>query len=341
MVMSLAILPFLGMSGMQLFKAEVSGPTKDKLTPRIVETARILWALYLSITAVESFLLMFGGMSLFDAVCHSFSTIATGGFSTKNASIGFFGSAYIETVVIVFMFIGSCNFSLIFISLRRGPGAIFEDNEFIFYLTSFLAALIIVMAMVTGSVYNGDIIGSLRASAFSVMTVFSTTGFATADFARWPYAAQALLLLLMILGGCAGSTAGGVKEVRVLLLIKSLFGEMKKLVHPRIVSPIRYNGIAVEQETVTTIGAFLIVFLGIIFNSTIVLILTGLEPGVALSAVTACLSNEGPGFGSVGPMGNYAQLSVLAKWVLSVCMFLGRLEIFTVLVLFSKAFWKA
>ena len=339
-VMSLAILPFLGVAGMQLFKAEVSGPTKDKLTPRIVETARILWVLYFSVTAVESLLLMLGGMPLFDSVCHSFSTIATGGFSTKNASIGFYNSAYIESVVIIFMFVGSCNFSLIYVSIHRGPKALFGDHEFIFYLTSYLAALVIVMAMVTGSIYNGDIVDSLRASAFSVMTVFSTTGFATADFAQWPYAALAFLLLLMILGGCAGSTAGGLKQVRVLLLIKSLFGEIKKLAHPRLVSPIRYNGVAIERETVTTLGAFLLVFLGILFSATLVLMLTGLEPGVALSAVAACLSNEGPGFGSVGPMGNYAHLSALAKWVLSVCMFLGRLEIFTVLVLFSRAFWK-
>ena len=340
MVMSLAILPFLGVSGMQLFKAEVSGPTKDKLTPRIVETARILSVLYFSITAAESALLMLGGMPLFDAVCHSFSTIATGGFSTKNASIGFFDSAYVESVVIVFMFVGSCNFSLIYISFQRGLRAIFRDNEFIFYLVSYLVALAVVMAIVTGTTYNGDILHSLRSSAFSVMTVFSTTGFATADFAQWPYAAQGLLLLLMILGGCASSTAGGLKEVRVLLMIKSLFVEIKKLVHPRLVLPVRYNGVPVERETIITIGVFLIVFLGVLFNSSIVLILTGLEPGVALSAVAACLTNEGPGFGSVGPMGNYAHLSILAKWVLSLCMFFGRLEIFTVLVLFSKAFWK-
>ena len=245
-VISLAMLPLLGVDGMQLFKAEVSGPTKDKLTPRIVETARILWVLYIAVTAIESGLLMLGGMSLYDAVCHSFSTIATGGFSTKNASIGFFDSAYIESVVIVFMFIGSCNFSLIYVAFRGGFRKVLQDDEFIFYVKSYLVALLVIMVIVTGTTYNGNILHSLRSSAFSVMTVFSTTGFATADFAQWPYAAQALLLLLMILGGCAGSTAGGLKQVRVSLLAKSFFWKMKKLAHHRLVSPIRHNGIALS-----------------------------------------------------------------------------------------------
>ena len=339
-VLSLAIIPMLGIGGMQLFKAEVSGPAKDKLTPRVIETARILWIVYFVVTAAEAVLLMLGGMNLFDAVCHSFSTIATGGFSTKNASIGFFNSVYTEVVVIVFMFIGSCNFSLLYLGLRSGIREYFKDDEFVFYLLSYLAAVVFVTLIVAAGSKGGDFFMSLRASAFSVMTVFSTTGFATADFAVWPAAAQTLLLLLMILGACAGSTGGGLKQVRVLLLLKTAFNEFRKMIHPKLVSPVRINGAAVDQETLITIAGFLILYLATLFNSSVILMLTGLPPLEALSAVAACLTNEGPGLGAVGPMGNYVHLSVIAKWVLSTCMLLGRLELFTVLALLSGAFWR-
>jgi trk system potassium uptake protein TrkH len=325
---------------MQLFRAEVSGPTKDKLTPRMIETARIIGVVYLGITALETVLLMTGGMDLFDALCHSFSTIATGGFSTKNASIGFYDSVFIEVVVIIFMFIGSCNFSLIYVAWNKGWRTFSENNEFVFYLTSYLVALLFTTAIVTTTQYEGDLWTSLRATAFSVMTVCSTTGFATADFALWPGASQALLILLMLLGGCAGSTAGGLKQVRVFLLIRTMIGELKKMIHPRLVTPLRLNGVHVDQDTLLTVSSFLLIYLAILFNATFVLLLAGVPPLEAVSAVAACLTNEGPGLGSIGPMGNYASLSDFVKWVLSLCMLLGRLEIFTVLILLHRAFWR-
>lgn len=339
-VLSLAILPLLGMSGMQLFKAEVSGPTKDKLTPRIIETARILWGVYVIVTALEVVLLMFGGMPFFDALCHSFSTIATGGFSTKNQSIGFYDSVYIEVVVIIFMFVGASNFALYYAALKRGIGEYYRDEGIKFFLVSYLLAVAVVTLLTVSTSYNGDWQQALRGSAFSVMTVLSTTGFATADFAQWVWPAQIILLFLMFSGGAAGSTSGGLKNVRVLLLLKAAFSEVKRLLHPKIVAPVRFNGNAVDQTVLITIGGFVILYLTTFCTATILLSITGLDMVTSMSAAAACLSNEGPGLSSVGPMGNFAHLTDFAKWILSASMLVGRLEIFTVFALFSSAFWK-
>ncbi|MBI3112759.1 MAG: TrkH family potassium uptake protein [Ignavibacteriales bacterium] len=339
-VLSLTVLPLLGMSGKQLFKAEVSGPTKDKLTPRLVETARVLWGLYVLVTVAETIFLMAGGMSFFDALCHSFSTIATGGFSTKNASVGYYNSVYIEVVVIIFMLIGGSNFALHYAVLKNGVAELWRDNEFVFFVFSYLVALSVITVITVLTTYDGHFLQALRGSAFSVMTVMSTTGFATADFAAWAPPAQIILLFLMFPGALAGSTGGGIKNVRVLLLFKAAFSEVKRLLHPKIVAPVRLNGIAVEQTTLITIGGFVILYLITFTTAAIVLSMTGLDIVTSMSAVAACLSNEGPGLSSVGPMGNYADLTAFAKWVLGGCMLIGRLEIFTIFALFSSSFWR-
>jgi trk system potassium uptake protein TrkH len=338
-VLSLAILPLLGIGGMQLYKAEFAGPTKDKLTPRIAETARLLWGVYLLFTVVETLLLMGGGMSFFDAVCHAFATIATGGFSTKNASIAAFNSAYIEWVITIFMFLSGTNFVLHF-ALLKGEFRYFKDDEFVFYLVSLLIASGIVTVSLLGMSAPADLETAIRHSLFSLSSVMSSTGFVVADFALWAPIAQITILFMMFPGACGGSTGGGMKNIRVLLLLKAAVNEIKKLIHPKLVVPVRHNGRMVEPEVLFTIAGFMILYLVTFSTATILLAATGLDLVTSFSAAVSAMSNVGPGLGSVGPTSNYAHLTDLAKWILSAGMLLGRLEIYTVFVLFSSSFWK-
>ncbi|MEX2115802.1 MAG: potassium transporter TrkG [Bacteroidota bacterium] len=336
-VLSLAILPLLGVGGMQLFKAEFAGPTKDKLTPRIAETARILWSVYVLMTAVQAGLLIAGGMSFFDSICHSFATIATGGFSTKNASIGHFNSAYFDVVITVFMFIAATNFPLHYAALS-GKFRYFKDNEFQFFSISAIVAIALIVPLLLS---EHDFLNALRYAAFNVVSIMSSTGFASADFAQWAPLAQIVLLLLMFPGACAGSTGGGMKNVRVILLLKTAANELKRLVHPQAVIPIRYNGRMVEQDILFNIAGFIILYLVTFATATILVAANGLDLVTSISAVVAAMSNIGPGLGAVGPAANYGGLPDLVKWILGVCMVIGRLEIFTVFVLFSRAFWRS
>ncbi len=339
-VLSIAILPLLGIGGMQLFRAEVAGPMKDKLTPRVAETARLLWGLYVLLTAAQTALLMVGGMSFFDALCHSFATISTGGFSTKNASLASFDSAYFDWVVVVFMFLGGTNFALHYAALKGDVRSYFKDNEFVFFSVSVLVAIALVTIAIAGDTYAGDLLRAVRFAAFNVVSVMTCTGFANADFAVWAPLAQIVLFLAMFPGASAGSTGGGMKHIRVLLLLKTALNELKKLVHPRAVVPIRFNGRMVEVEVLFTIGGFLILYLVTFSTASIIITSTGLDIVTSMSAVASSMANIGPGLGSVGPMASYAHLTDFAKWILSACMLLGRLEIFTVFVLLSSAFWK-
>jgi len=339
-VLSLAILPLLGIGGMQLFRAEMAGPTKDKLTPRIAETARLLWGIYVLLTAVQTGLLMAGGLSFFDAMCHAFATISTGGFSTRNSSIAAFDSAFVDSVVTVFMFIGGTSFTLHYQALR-GRWGYFKDQEFVFFLITFVIAVAIIMIAVTPDQFGGDILAGLRYVTFNVMTVMSCTGFATADYALWAPLAQVILLFLMFPGACAGSTGGAMKNVRVLLLLKGGVNELKRLLHPKAVVPVQLNGRLIEQETLFTIAGFIILYLVTFSTGTILLTATGPDIVTSMSAVAACMANIGPGLAAVGPMANYAHLTDAAKWLLDACMIVGRLEIFTVFVLFSRAFWRS
>ncbi len=340
-VLSLAILPLLGIGGMQLFRAEFAGPTKDKLTPRVAETARLLWGVYLFFTALETILLMAGGMSFFDAICHSFTTIASGGFSTRNLSIGFYNSAYIDVVVTIFMFIAGTSFALHFAALRGKLGIYFRDNEFVYFSVSFLAATFIIAFATSEEFFGGSFLTAVRHGAFNAISVMSSTGFATADFALWSPLAQVVLLFLMLPGACAGSTGGGMKNIRVLVFLKAALNELKRLVHPKAVVPIRVNGRTVENDVLFTVAAFIILYFVTFIAATIFLAATGLDIVTSVSAVAASLSNVGPGLGNVGPMAHYGFLTDFAKWVLSACMLVGRLEIFTVFILFSRAFWRS
>ena len=338
-VLSLAILPMLGVGGMQLFKAEVPGPTADRLKPRIQDTAKMLWGVYVLLTAVETLLLMFGGMGFFDALCHSFATLATGGFSTQNTSIAAYDSSYIDGVVTLFMILAGINFALHFQVLRGKAREFFQSEELRVYLGIILISTVVVMYFNwSGGVYH-QFGQNLRFSIFQVSSIMTTTGFGTADFELWPVVAQYILLLLMFIGGCAGSTGGGMKVARILLLFKHAQVQVFRLIHPRAIRLVKLGNRPVDKEVLQAILGFFAVFIGIFVVGSLLVAATGMDIVSAASAVLACLSNIGPGLGSVGPVDNFAHVPAFGKTVLIVCMLMGRLELFTVLVLFFPSFW--
>lgn len=338
-VLSLAILPFLGVGGMQLFKAEVPGPVADKLTPRITETAKILWGTYVLLSALETVLLMFGGMSLFDALTHTFGTMATGGFSTKNASVGAYNSAYIDYVIIFFMVLAGTNFSLHYRFLRGDFTAYLRNVEFLYFLSIIGLATIVIGLDVFINQYQ-NLADTLRFTLFQVTSIQTTTGYGTANYEQWSFASQFVLLALMFIGGCAGSTGGGMKVIRIHLLIKFVFSEFVRLVHPHAVVPVRLRHIAVPQDVVTNVLGFFVLGILVFAGGVFMMALIGLDLPTSLGATAATLWNIGPGLGSVGPTENYAHIPWLGKWLLSFYMLVGRLEIFTVMILFSPAYWR-
>ncbi len=338
-VLSLAILPILGIGGMQLFVAEVPGPTKDKIHPRVRETAKRLWAIYVILTLAEVLLLMVGGMNFFDAINHSFTTMATGGFSTKQSSIAFYSSPFIQYVIISFMFFAGMNFSLHYYLLRRNFKSVAKNEEFQFYTFLIVAFTIVI----TIGLYTTNQFGfeeTFRDSLFQVVSMITTTGFVTADYELWGVFYHTLFFLMLFIGGSAGSTGGGVKAVRHLLLIKNSALELRRLVHPRAVIPVRYNNITVSKDIIFNIMAFLLFYLAIFVTGTIVMTLIGLDFLTAMGSVATSLGNVGPAIEGVGPSDNFSHIPALGKWVLSFLMLLGRLELFTILIIFSPSFWK-
>jgi len=338
-VLSLAILPMLGVGGMQLFQAEVPGPTADRLKPRIQDTAKLLWGVYVIFTALETLLLMAGNMSFYDAICHSFATLATGGFSTRNASIAAYDSAYIDWVITLFMFLAGVNFSLHYYALKGRIGEYFRNEEFRFYLLISCSAVAILMWMNQGTVYD-SVVDNLRYSAFQTASILTTTGFATADFELWPVLTQYILLFLMFIGGCAGSTGGGMKVARILLLFKHGTVQLYHLIHPRAIRLVKLGNNPVDQEVMQSILGFFALFMGVFVTASFLMAASGMDLVSGAAAVIATLGNIGPGLGSVGPVDNFAHVSAFGKSVLILCMLLGRLELFTVLVLFLPSFWR-
>ena len=338
-VLSLAILPMLGVGGMQLFQAEVPGPTADRLKPRIQDTAKLLWGVYVILTAIETMLLMAGGMSFFDAICHAFATLATGGFSTRNASVAAYDSAYIDWIITLFMFLAGVNFSLHYYAFKGKLGEYFRNEEFKFYLLITVGATTIMMWMNQGHNYT-SILDNLRYSAFQTTSILTTTGFATADFELWPILSQYMLVLLMFIGGCAGSTGGGIKVARILLLLKHGMVQLYHLIHPRTIRLIKIGGVPVEADVMQSILGFFALFMGIFVTASFLMAACGMDLVSGAAAVIATLSNIGPGLGSVGPVDNFAHVPFFGKIVLTTCMLLGRLELFTVLVLFLPSFWR-
>jgi trk system potassium uptake protein TrkH len=338
-VLSVAILPFLGVGGMQLYKAEVPSPVPDKLKPRIRDTALILWKVYALISVLQVILLMFGGMGWYDALCHTFTTMPTGGFSTKTASIAHFNSVYFDCVFIFFMLLAGINFSLHYQFLRGKPLAFWQDSECRFFLGTVLLLTVAVSLDVYGSVY--ETIGTaLRYGAFQVVSIISTTGFATADYEKWPAMSQFILLLCMFIGASAGSTGGGMKCLRIMLCFKYCYRELFSLIHPHAVTQIKIGGKAVPDDVMRSVVGFLALYMGLFAVSTVILAGLGVDFRTSFSAIAASIGNIGPGFGLVGPAGNYAQIPFLGKWLLIWCMLLGRLEIFTVIILVVPEFWR-
>lgn len=338
-VLAVAILPMLGIGGMQLYRAETPGPVKDnKLTPRITETAKALWYIYLTLTILCAGAYWLAGMSLFDAVSHSFSTVAIGGFSTHDASIGYFDSPAIEAICVVFMLISALNFSLHFVAWReRSLSHYLFDPEFRFFF--FLLGLTITSAIAVLWATDTYSLGtSIRHGIFEVVSVATTTGFGVADFSQWPGVLPFTLFLAAFVGGCAGSTGGGMKVVRILLILKQGIREIKRLIHPSAIIPVKLAGRSVPDRVIEAVWGFFSVYLMLFVIMLIILLATGLDQVTAWSAVGSALNNLGPGLGEVAS--HYGNIPDLAKWILIIAMLLGRLEIFTLLVLFTPMFWR-
>ena len=338
-VLSVAILPFLGVGGMQLYKAEVPSPVPDKLKPRIRDTATVLWKVYALISLAQVFLLMIGGMDLYDALCHAFTTMPTGGFSTKSASIAHFDSVYFDTVIIIFMLMAGINFSLHYQFLRGKPLVFWRDSECRFFLGAVLFLIIIVTFNIYGTVY--ETIGrAFRYGTFQVVSIVTTTGYATADFELWPPMSQLILLLCMFLGASAGSTGGGMKCLRVMLALKYCYKELFSLIHPRAVKHIKIGGMPVHEDVVRSVLGFMGLYVGLFAFSSVLIASMGVDLITSVASVAATIGNIGPGLGMVGPTDNFAHIPYLGKWVLIWCMLLGRLEIYTVIILFVPEFWR-
>ncbi|MFW5487440.1 MAG: TrkH family potassium uptake protein [Desulfovibrio sp.] len=337
-VLSLAILPFLGVGGMQLYKAEVPGPVPDKLKPRIKDTAMVLWKVYVLISGVLTILLMLGGMDLFDALCHTFGTMATGGFSTKNVSIAHYGP-YIQYVITIFMLVAGINFSLHFRLLQGKPLALWRDPECRTFLIFFGVVTLIIMICILGT-HLENFPSAFRLASFQVASILTTTGYATADYEVWPPLTQCLLLFCMFVGGCAGSTGGGMKVMRLMLLAKSSYNELLRLIHPRAVFHVKFGKRVVPGDVLSGVWGFFALWLGLFFLGVFAVSATGVDVLTSFGAALACIGNIGPGVGLVGPTENYAFMPEFAKWVLVVLMVLGRLEIYTIMVLFVPEFWR-
>jgi trk system potassium uptake protein len=339
LVLCVAILPLLGVGGMQIYRAEMPGPSKDRLTPRIATTAKLLWGVYVFLCVAEAVLLRVGGMDWFDAFCHAFATMATGGFSTRTASVAAYGSAYIETVIIVFMFLAGINFALNFRALLGRPLCYFRDPEFRFYLGTWLVATAIVVLSIYRTVYP-SLSYSIRAAFFQTTSVMTTTGFCTEDFDRWPGASKVVLILLMFIGGCAGSTGGGIKNIRILVLVKKALREITLFMQPQAVMKVKIGREPVSQDVISHISGFFIVFMLIFAGGTLVMTLFTPDLQTALTSVIATLGNIGPGLGGVGAVQNYAAIPTGGKAFLTVLMLMGRLELYTVLIVLLPRFWK-
>ncbi len=350
-VFFVAFLPALKVGGYQLFSAEAPGPKTDKIKPRIAETAKMLWYIYLSLSGLLMIFLVSGGMSPFDSVCHTFSTVSTGGFSTKNASVAAFNSKYIEIVITAFMFLSACNFALHYQCFRGKFSKIFKNTEFIFFLwLLFLTIFIVTLFMYfsNSSSYHAGvkdvdyntITGCIRYVVFQIMSICSSTGYCTADFDRWPDFCRFMLVFIMLFGGCAGSTAGGMKNIRILLIIRYCLRELEYLIRPRIVKHVKVDKVSIDESilknTMSFFGSYIAIFIICFF----ILVALNIDVITAMSAVISSMGNIGPGLSRVGAVENYADIPLVGKWVLIFCMLVGRLEIYGVVVMLLPITWK-
>jgi trk system potassium uptake protein TrkH len=338
-ILGIAILPRLAVGGMQLMGLEAPGPTTEKLAPRIAETAKKLWGVYLIISVLEVLLLFLAGMPLYDSVVHTFTTMSTGGYSSKNMSIGAYGNPLIEVVIIVFMFIAGANFVLHYSLFKGEYKKLFGDSEFRFYFFLNIGAILFISLELWIRIYP-NFLQALRFASFQVVSIGTTTGYATDNFDLWPPFSRWLLLILMFVGGCAGSTSGAIKSIRIMVLFKKGYRELYQLIYPKAVLPLRLGKKAISEDAVSSITSFFLLYLLIFLIGTLLVMTEGVPIITAISACAATLGNVGPGLEKVGPALNYADLPGFSKIVLSLLMLLGRLELFTILVLFTPAFWK-
>ena len=342
-VLSIAILPIFGLNGMQLYAAEVTGLTYEKLSPRIADTAKMMWSIYLLLTATEVAALWLCGMDVFDAVCHSFSTIATGGFSTHNNSLEFYDSAAIHYTVTFFMFISGINFVLLIYLLRGKARNFFQDEELRWYS---VAVLVFAIALTLGLYIARPgwtalhMERAFRDSLFTVISSMTSTGYTISDYMYWPIVAWVVIFFLMLTGACAGSTAGGIKWVRLSIIMKNGVAEFQRRIHPNAIVPVKLNDKAVPQQTINNIMAFLIFYVFIIAVTVVIFCASGVNFDESIGAAVSAIGNVGISIGQFGPAGTYAEFPTVAKWVMSFVMLVGRLEIFTVLLLFTKALWR-
>lgn len=337
-VFAVVLIPFLSVGGMQLFMAEMNGINYDKLHPRTMHTAKRLWALYVFFTLLEVVLLHLGDMDWFDAVCHSLTTISSGGFSTRTSSIAGY-SNYSQIIVMIFMFLSGCNFTLLLITLVRNPKALFNNEEFRHFLLLILS-MSVTIGLVLFFVVKMSVGGAARASFFSVISTLTTTGFFVSDYTVWPTGLSVVLMLLVFIGACSGSTAGGIKIIRHLIFNKNAFLELKRVLHPNAIIPVKINQKALSRSVVFKTMTFVFVYFLIFVIGSVALLTMGVDFDTSVGASIATLSNCGTGIGSVGPFGNYAFLPQAAKWTLVVLMLLGRVEVFTLISVFSRNFWK-
>ena len=339
LIMTLAILPSAGAGSIQIMKAESTGPNPGKLVPKMAETAKILYGIYIIITIIEIILLKISGMPLYDSLIHTFGSVGTGGFSNKALSVGAYDNVYAEVIITIFTLACGVNFALYYQALKGNIKGIFKDQELKFYLGVVAASIILITINIHGNIFE-SIGESLRYSSFQVVTIITTTGFATTDFNLWPTFSKIILVSIMFVGGCAGSTAGGIKGIRILLLFKIMRRELLKIVHPKAVYTVKVGGKVVEEESLMNITAFFFIYLFMFLTATFIVALDGKDIVTSVTAVIATINNIGPGLEMVGPMGSFADFSNLSKVVLSFTMIIGRLEIYPILLLVLPTFWR-
>lgn len=339
-VLTVAILPLLGIGGIELFVAESPGPTSDKLHPRIKETAKRLWFIYFFLTALLTLILFLAGMSFFDSINHAFTTMATGGFSTKNASIAHFDTPLIQYPIILFMFLAGTNYTVLYWGLKFRFKKVWKIDEFKAYF-GIVAGLALIISLVVFSVTGHTLEKAFRDALFQIVSLITTTGFVSADYTAWTESLTLVFFILIFVGACAGSTAGGIKIIRHLVFFKNTYLEFKRILHPHAIVPLKLNGQVVAPKIMTHVIIFLLLYLMTFLLGSIAVVITGMDFLSAIGAVATSLANVGPGIGTVGPVDNFAHVPSEAKWILSILMLLGRLELFTILVLFTPHFWKS
>ncbi|MNM61663.1 MULTISPECIES: TrkH family potassium uptake protein [unclassified Clostridium] len=338
LVLVMAILPSAGAGSMQIMKAESPGPNPGKLVPKVKETAKILYGIYLIITLVQLILLKVSGLPLFDSIIHTLGTVGTGGFSNRNISVGAYNNIAAEIIITVFMLICGANFALHYQLLKGNIKGFFKDGEFKLYLFIVTMSIILITFNLNGNIYN-SVKESLRHASFQVASIITTTGYATVDFNTWPSLSKLILLLLMFVGGCAGSTAGGLKNIRILLLFKAAKRDLLKIIHPKAVYTVTLQGKAVNEQTLSEVLGFFFMYVIIFCFSVLIVSFEGKDIVTTISSVATTLGNVGPGLEIVGPMGNFSSFTVFSKLIFSFCMIVGRLEIYPMILLLMPRFW--